>query len=163
VRLRAWVVSGVCAGAVLVPGAAVAAPVAGLAPAVPAPEADLAFHGTAVMTGDQVEVLLTPHNHGPDAVTDATVRLRWSVELADAQQLPARCTREDARTVVCGTGALASDTAGERLRVPVRLRERPPEVTLELDTAWSAGVVDEDRSNDRLKVLVLATGDAYAF
>jgi hypothetical protein len=85
------------------------------------------------------------------------------VALADRQELPARCAREDERTVVCGTGALAVDAAGERLRVPVRLREQSPEVTLEIDTAWSAGAADEDRSNDRLSVLVLATGDSYAF
>ncbi|MEU0006662.1 hypothetical protein ABZ079_20900 [Streptomyces sp. NPDC006314] len=153
-RLRAWVLSGMCAGAVLAPGIAVAAPVS---------EADLAFHGTAVMTWDQVEVQLTPRNNGPAAIADATVRLRWSVELADGQRLPARCIREDERTVVCGTGALAADAVGELLRVPVRLRERTSEVTLELDTAWSGGVVDKDRTNDRATVLVLATGDAYAF
>ncbi|KOX01364.1 MULTISPECIES: hypothetical protein [unclassified Streptomyces] len=152
--MRAWVLSGVCAGAVLVPGTAVAAPV---------PEADLAFHGTAVLNGDRVEVRLTPRNNGPAAVADATVRLRWSVELADEQELPARCAREDARTVVCGTGALVVDAAGEQVRVPVRLRERPSEVTLEIDTAWSAGAVDQDRSNDRMAVLVLDTGDEYAF
>ncbi|WP_229816361.1 hypothetical protein [Streptomyces lucensis] len=152
--MRTWVLAGVCAGAVMTPGNAVAAGV---------PEADLAFHGTAVLTGDQVEVWLTPHNGGPAAVSDATVRLRWSAELADGQQLPARCAREDERTVVCGTGALAADTSGEQLRIPVRLREQPEEVTLEVDTAWIGGVVDQDRSNDRMKVLVLATGDAYAF
>ncbi|MEU6602606.1 hypothetical protein [Streptomyces flaveolus] len=153
-RMRAWVLSGVCAGAVLVPGIAVAAPV---------PEADLAFHGTATMDGDQVEVVLTPRNNGPTAVADATVRLRWSEELADRQELPARCAREDERTVLCGTGPLPVDAEGERLRLPVRLRERPSELTLEVDTAWSAGVTDQDRSNDRMTVLVLATGDSYAF
>ncbi|MEU6588403.1 hypothetical protein ABZ923_04070 [Streptomyces sp. NPDC046881] len=131
--------------------------------AAPVPEADLAFHGTAVMNGDQVEVRLTPRNNGPAAVADATFRLRWSVELADEQELPARCAREDERTVVCGTGALAVDAAGEQVRVPVRLRERTSEVTLEIDTVWSAGAVDQDRSNDRMAVLVLDTGDEYAF
>ncbi|GHG38692.1 hypothetical protein GCM10018980_11670 [Streptomyces capoamus] len=153
-RMRAWVLSGVCAGAVLVPGTAVAGAV---------PEADLAFHGTAVLDEDRAEVRLTPLDNGPAAVADATVRLRWSVELADAQELPARCVREDERTVLCGTGALAVAAPGERLRVPVRLRERPSEVTLEIDTVWSAGAVDQDRSNDRVAVLVLDTGDEYAF
>ncbi|MFF5538560.1 hypothetical protein ACFY71_39965 [Streptomyces cinerochromogenes] len=152
--MRAWVLSGVCAGAVLAPGVAVAAP---------APEADLAFHGSVVLEGDRAEVLLTPRNNGPDEVTDATVRLRWSVELADEQELPARCVREDERTVVCGTGALAVDAAGEQVRLPVRLRERPAELTLEIDTAWSAGATDGDRTNDRMAVLVLATGDSYSF
>ncbi|WP_430383371.1 hypothetical protein [Streptomyces sp. P10-4] len=152
--MRAWVLSGLCAGAVLVPGTAVAAPV---------PEADLAFHGSAVLEGDRVEVRLTPRNHGPAAVADATVRLRWSAELADEQALPARCAREDERSVVCGTGPLAVDAAGEPLLVPVRLREPTSELTLEVDTAWSAGATDKDRTNDRMTVLVLATGDAYAF
>ncbi|MEU6664796.1 hypothetical protein [Streptomyces sp. NPDC046727] len=152
--MRAWVLSGVCAGAVLVPGTAVAAP---------APEADLSFHGTVVMDGDRVEVRLTPRNNGPAAVADASVRLRWSAELADAQELPARCAREDERTVLCGVGTLGVDAVGEQVRVPVRLRERPAEVTLEIDTAWSAGVVDKDRTNDKMQVLVLATGDSYAF
>ncbi|MEU7424302.1 hypothetical protein [Streptomyces sp. NPDC040750] len=47
--------------------------------------------------------------------------------------------------------------------MPVRLRGRPSEVALEPDTAWSAGMLDEDRTNDRMKVLVLAPGDGYAF
>ncbi|MFG2607229.1 hypothetical protein ACGFT2_27340 [Streptomyces sp. NPDC048514] len=153
-RVRAWVVSGVCAGAAMVPGTGTAAP---------APEADLAYHGTAVMTGDQVEVRLTPRNDGAVAIADATVRLRWPVALAERQRLPGRCAREDERTVLCGTGALAVGAAGEQLRVPVRLREPAPELTLELETAWSGDVVDKDRTNDQLKVLVLATGDAYAF
>ena len=115
------------------------------------------------MNGDQVEVRLTPHNAGPGTVTDASVRLRWSVPLADAQRLPAACAREDERTVLCGTGALTADGTGEQLRVPVRLRDKPSEVTLEIDTAWLGAAVDNDRSNDRLRVLVLDTGDAYAF
>ncbi|MFI9242211.1 hypothetical protein ACIGXF_06405 [Streptomyces sp. NPDC053086] len=123
----------------------------------------MTLHGTVVLDGDQVEVRLTPRNDGPAAVTDATVRLRWSVALADEQELPARCLREDERTVLCGTGALTVDAAGEQLRLPLRLRERTPEVTLEIDTAWSSGVLDRDRSNDRMEVLVLATGDPYAF
>ncbi|WP_225101516.1 hypothetical protein [Streptomyces sp. CoH27] len=158
VRVRAWVaagaVAGVCAGFVLVPGVASAAPV---------PEADLAFHGTALMAGDTVDVRLTPRNNGPAAVPDATVRLRWSVPLAVAQQLPARCVREDERTVVCSTGALAVNGVGEQVMVPVRLMEKASEVTLEIGTVWGGGAVDRDHTNDELKVLVLDTGDAYAF
>ncbi|MEU3527061.1 hypothetical protein AB0E62_24850 [Streptomyces sp. NPDC038707] len=149
--MRAWVVGGVCAGALLVPGTAMAAPAA------------VAFHGTAVLAEDRTEVLLTPRNGGSAEVADATVRLRWSVPLAERQELPARCVREDERTVLCATGPLAADTAGERLRVPVRLRERPSELTLEVETAWSSDVPDQDRAGDRTQVLVLATGDEYAF
>lgn len=156
VRKWTWGVAGALTGVVLGAGAAVAAPAAGLG-------ADLAFHGTAVMNGDRVEVKLTPHNDGPSALPDATVRLRWSVALAEEQRLPARCVREDERTVLCGTGALAANGVGERLDVPVRLKEKPSEVTVEIDTAWAGGATDKDRTNDRTKVLVLDTGDAYAF
>ncbi|WP_369365208.1 hypothetical protein AB5L52_19190 [Streptomyces sp. CG4] len=156
VRMWIWGVAGACAGAVVLPGVAPAAP-------APAPEADLAFHGTAVLAGDRAVVKLTPRDNGPAAVTGATVRLRWSVESAEPQRLPARCAREDARTVVCGTGAPAVHGAGAELTVPVRLKGRPSEVTLETDTAWGGGAVDRNRANDRLKVLVLNTGDAYAF
>ncbi|MEV6053128.1 hypothetical protein [Streptomyces sp. NPDC052107] len=156
VRKWTWGVTGALAGVVLGAGAAVAAPPAG-------PEADLDFHGTAVMNGDRVEVKLTPHNGGPAALPDARVRLRWSLALAEEQQLPARCAREDERTVLCGTGALAANGVGEQLDVPVRLKEKPSEVTVEIDTAWGGGAADNDRTNDRMKVLVLDTGDAYAF
>jgi hypothetical protein len=153
--MRAWVVPALCAGALLVTGGPVWA--------VPAPRADLAFHGSAVMNGDRVEVRLSPRNNGPTAVPDASVLLRWSVPLAERQLLPVGCTRTDERSVVCGTGALAAGGVGQRIRVPVRLEGRPAEVTLEVDTAWGGGVEDTDRSNDRMKVLVLDTGDAYSF
>ncbi|MEU1405496.1 hypothetical protein ABZ471_24580 [Streptomyces sp. NPDC005728] len=155
-RMRTWVL-GAC-GAV-----AVAVGAAGPAGAADTPEADLAFHGSAVMSGDQVEVRLTPSNSGPSAVPDATVLLRWSAPLAEQQQLPSGCARTDERTVVCGTGTLAAAETGDQIKVTVRLKGKPSEVTLEVDTAWNGGVVDKDRANDQLKVLVLDTGDAYAF
>ncbi|MCC5480131.1 hypothetical protein [Streptomyces barringtoniae] len=154
--MRTWMVAGALAGVLSASGAAVAAP-------APVPEADLAFHGTAVMSGGKVEVKLTPRNGGPAAVPDATVRLRWSVALAEAQQLPARCAREGERTVVCGTGALAVHGVGGQLDVPVRLKETSSEVTLEIDKVWGGGTTDKDHTNDQVQVLVLATGDAYAF
>ncbi|MEV7686687.1 hypothetical protein ACFW1F_26285 [Streptomyces bungoensis] len=153
---RAWLL-GVCVAV------AVGAGVAGPAGATPEPEADLSFHGSAVMSGDAVEVRLTPRDDGPAAVSDASVRLRWSAPLARDQWLPERCVRTDARTVVCGTGALRPGGAGQEIDAVVRLADRPSEVTLEVETAWSGGAVDRDRTNDRLRVLVLDTGDAYAF
>ncbi|MFE5404394.1 hypothetical protein ACFQ9Z_24200 [Streptomyces sp. NPDC056580] len=154
-RVRSWVLGGAC-GALVVAGA-------GPAGAVPAPEADLTLHGSAVLTGDRVEVSVTPRNAGPAAAPDASVLLRWSVPLAGDQRLPGGCARTDERSVVCGIGALAADEVGERLTVAVRLARRPSEVTLAVDTAWLGGAVDRDRTNDRLTVLVLGTGDAYAF
>lgn len=128
-----------------------------------APEADLAYHGAASMAAGRVDVRLTPRNHGPDPVDDATVRLRWSAALDDTQVLPAGCARSGERVVVCRTGALPADGPGEEIRMTVRLREVASEVTLGLDTVWGGGSVDRNHANDRQQVLVLDTGDAYAF
>lgn len=147
--------------AVLAVGAAV--PTARAA-AGEAPEADLSYHGSAVMEGGRVDVRLTPRNHGPGDVPDSTVRLRWSVPLAAwGQRLPAGCARTGRQEVVCRTGALAADGPGEQIALRVRLLGRPAEVTMEVDTVWGGGAVDRNRSNDRQRVLVLDTGDAYAF
>ncbi|MBV2354986.1 hypothetical protein KUM39_11520 [Streptomyces sp. J2-1] len=156
----AWAVAPVSgADAVPVAGGAGAAPV----PVASAPRADLTLHGSAVLAEGRAEVRLTPRNNGPAAVPDAGVLLRWSAPLAERQKLPGGCAPTDGRTVLCRTGALPADGTGEPLRVRVRFAGRPSEVTLELDTAWTGGVLDTDRSNDRLSVLVLETGDEYAF
>ncbi|MFD8812281.1 hypothetical protein ACFV23_12575 [Streptomyces sp. NPDC059627] len=125
--------------------------------------ADLEVHGSAVLGGDLVEVRVTPSNHGPDSVSGASVRLTSSAALADTQQLPGGCARTGDREVVCDTGPLAVEVPGEQLVVPVRLREQSSEVRLAVDVAWGGGAVDQDRTNDRQQVLVLATGDPYAF
>jgi hypothetical protein len=131
--------------------------------AVEAPEADLAYHGAASMAFGRIDVRFTPRNHGPSAVPDATVRLRWSEPLANRQLLPDGCARSGARVVLCRVGALAADGLGERIGLRLRLRGEPSEVLLEIDTVWSAGVVDRNRANDRQRVLVLDTGDTYYF
>ncbi|MFH8468686.1 hypothetical protein [Streptomyces sp. NPDC017991] len=128
-----------------------------------APEADLAFHGRLWMDGGRVELRMTPQNHGPFGVADATVRLRWSAPLADEQRLPAGCARSGARAVLCRTGALPADGWGRTLAVAVRLRGEPAEVTLGIDTVWGGGAVDRNHRNDRQEVLVLDTGDSYVF
>ncbi|MFF4020152.1 hypothetical protein [Streptomyces sp. NPDC001843] len=152
--VRGLAVGGVAGLAVVMGGGAAWAGDAG---------ADVVYHGSAVMTGDQVEVRLTPRNNGPSAVVDASVRLRWSVPLAEEQRLPAGCVREEERAVVCRTGSLAVDGVGERIVLSVRLKERPPELTLEFETAWGGGAGDTGKAHDRQRVLVLATGDTYAF
>ncbi|MCX5559702.1 hypothetical protein [Streptomyces sp. NBC_00038] len=159
-RTLTRVLCAVSAGAGLVVGAgwAAAAGSVGLAP-----EADLAYHGDVSMADGRVDVRLTPRNHGPSAVPDATVRLRWSVPLADRQSLPDGCARAEARAVVCRTGALAADGLGEEIRLGVRLRGAPAEVTVEFDTVWGGGAVDRNSGNDRQRVLVLDTGDSYVF
>ncbi|MEU3333963.1 hypothetical protein [Streptomyces sp. NPDC006668] len=127
------------------------------------PEADLAYHGAASLADGRMEVRFTPGNFGPSAVPDATVRLRWSRALTDAQTLPAGCARSESRAVLCRVGALAADEVGERIGLRVRLRGAPSEVLLQIDTVWSGGTVDRNRQNDRQRVLVLATGDDYYF
>ncbi|MEU5596914.1 hypothetical protein [Streptomyces sp. NPDC020298] len=127
------------------------------------PSAGLAYHGSAVLVGDQVDVWLTPRNDGPSAVPDASVRLRWSATLADAQQLPTGCARTDERAVVCRTGALAAHGLGEQIALSVRLKGQPSEVTMEVETAWHGGAADPGKAHDVERVLVLATGDTYAF
>jgi len=153
-RSVAWTVCGV--GALVAGGVAPAAALT--------PEADLAYHGDASMADGRVDVRVTPRNHGPNAVQDATVRLRWSVPLADRQRLPDGCARSEVRAVICRTGALPADGLGEEIRLAVRLRGAPPaEVMLEFDTVWGGGAVDRNSANDRQRVLVLDTGDSYVF
>ncbi|KUN26645.1 hypothetical protein AQJ23_15965 [Streptomyces antibioticus] len=127
------------------------------------PEADLAYHGAASMAAGRVDVRFTPRNHGPSAVPDATVRLRWSEPLVNRQTLPEGCARSGARVVLCRVGALDADGLGEQVELRVRLRGEPTEVLLEMDTVWSGGVVDLNRANDQQRVLVLDTGDSYYF
>ncbi|MCD7444501.1 hypothetical protein K4B79_40640 [Streptomyces lincolnensis] len=147
-------------------GAALAV-VGGVAPVAGAddrgPEADLAYHGLARMASGRVDVRFTPRNHGPSAVPDATVRLRWSEPLEDRQAMPEGCARSGRQVVLCRIGELAADGVGERVELRVRLLGVPSEVLLEIDTVWSGGAVDHDRLNDRQRVLVLDTGDEYYF
>ncbi|MGV9892742.1 hypothetical protein [Streptomyces sp. NPDC003395] len=127
-------------------------------------EADLAYHGSAELRRGRIRLELTPRNHGPSAVPEAAVRLRWSVPPAqEAQRLPDGCVRTGEQDVVCRTGALAPGEVGERITLDLRLRGRPAEVRLEIGTLWGGGVVDHNRANDRHEVLVLDTGDAYSF
>ncbi|WP_247706689.1 hypothetical protein [Streptomyces liliiviolaceus] len=153
----------VAATAVVVAAGGVAGARAGGAGAGGAPEADLAFHGRLWMDDGRVELRMTPQNHGPVGVDDATVRLRWSAPLADEQRLPAGCARSGARAVLCRTGALPADGWGRTLTLAVRLRGEPGEVTMGIDAVWGGGAVDRNHRNDRREVLVLDTGDSYAF
>ncbi|MFF3498410.1 hypothetical protein [Streptomyces sp. NPDC003247] len=161
-RMRVPAVRGAVVGAVVAGGLAVGGAVPPAAADVP--EADLSYHGSAVLDRGRVEVRLTPRNHGPGDVPDATVRLRWSAPFADRPQvLPDGCARTGAREVMCRTGALDADTPGEPIVVEVWLADGPTEVTLSVETVWGGGAVDRNRANDRQQVLVLDTGDAYFF
>ncbi|MFE0099403.1 hypothetical protein [Streptomyces sp. NPDC059009] len=143
-------------------------PVAGTAgepvplPAAP-PEADLAYHGEVSLSGERVRVRFAPQNHGPADVFDATVRLRWSVPLADGQRLPRGCVRGGEREVLCDTGELAAGSRGEPVELGVRLAGRVPEVRVRVDTVWNGGASDVNPANQEHEVLVLDSGDAYYF
>ncbi|MEW2166698.1 hypothetical protein AB0912_27410 [Streptomyces sp. NPDC007084] len=151
------------AGAVLVGGVGLPGAGVGVGVGAGVPEADLAYHGVVSMAAGRVDLRMTPRNHGPDPVEDATVRLRWSAALGDSQRLPEGCARSGERELVCRTGALPADGAGEEIRLTVRLREVASEVTVELETVWGGGSVDRNHANDRQRVLALDTGDVYAF
>ncbi|MFJ8537347.1 hypothetical protein [Streptomyces sp. NPDC093591] len=162
--MRRMRVAGVC-------GAAVVAAVGGVAPyavAVDAgaggrPETQLAYHGSAVLSGGRVDVRFTPHNHGPSALPASAVRLRWSEPLAERQVLPEGCGRAGERMVMCRVGALDAARAGKRIGLRVALRGTPSEVLLEFGTVRRGGAPDGHRGTDRQRVLVLDTGDAYYF
>ncbi|MGW1952186.1 hypothetical protein ACWCPI_05375 [Streptomyces sp. NPDC001920] len=147
--------AGVCA-------AAVVAAVGGAAPgagAADGPRAGLAYHGWAGLSAGRVDLRFTPRNDGPTTAAESVVRLRWSEPLAGRQELPEACARAGERLLTCRVGALGGYRAGERIAMRVRLRGAPTEVSLEFETAGSGAAVDGDRQ----RVLVLDTGDTYAF
>ncbi|WP_328424928.1 hypothetical protein [Streptomyces sp. NBC_00443] len=161
--MRRMRVAGLCGAAVMAAvGGMAVAPAAG---AVSAPEAVLAYHGSAAMSGGRVAVRFTPYRLGTGAAADSsvTVRLRWSAPLADRQALPDRCARAGERIVMCRIGALDADGVGEPVGLRVRLRGAPSEVLVEFDTVRSGGAAGVDRGNDQQRVLVLDTGDSYHF
>ncbi|MFC7309983.1 hypothetical protein ACFQVC_37925 [Streptomyces monticola] len=144
-------------------GVALAA-LAGTVPAqAVAPEADVAYHGYASMWEGRLGVWLTPQNHGPSDVADATVRLRYSAPLADRQQLPDRCLRAGTRVVLCRTGELKAGGWGEEIPMDLKLRGKPSEATVRIDTLWNGAASDRNVKNNEHKVLTLDTGDSYFF
>ncbi|MFP3988679.1 hypothetical protein U9R90_14435 [Streptomyces sp. E11-3] len=150
------------AGVVAAGAAAVA--LAGTVPAgAVAPEADVSYHGFAALGEGRLGVWLVPANHGPADVSDATVRLRYSVALAPRQELPDGCLRSARRVVLCGTGELKAGERGEKVAVVVRLAGAPSQATVRIDTVWSGAAADRNPDNDRHQVLALDTGDSYVF
>ncbi|MFF5445837.1 hypothetical protein [Streptomyces sp. NPDC012888] len=156
--VAAGVLLAVGAGAGAAGTAAAAGPGTGAGP-----EADVAYHGRVSLTQGRLGVLLVPANDGPAALPNATVRLRLSAELADEQSLPEGCARAGAGQVVCETGRLPEHGQGRHIGMWLRLKERPSEVTLRIDTLWNGGATDRNISNNEHVVLALDTGDAYAF
>lgn len=139
------------------------APRAGSPSAGVGPEADVAYHGRVALAGSQLRILLVPQNDGPAALPNATVRLRLSADLADRQRLAEGCARAGLREVVCETGPLPLHGRGRHIGLALALRERAPEVVVQVDTWWNGGATDRNHINNDHVVLALDTGDAYAF
>ncbi|MFD9488532.1 hypothetical protein ACFWBX_32120 [Streptomyces sp. NPDC059991] len=145
--------------------AAPAAPAAASDPGAvaPAAEADLAYHGHVSLWGGRVGVWVEPSNHGPAAVPDATVRLRFSAPLSGAEQLPPGCLRGSPETVLCSTGAMRAAGAGREIALDLRVAGSPAEVVVNINTSWSGGAGDRNPDNNTHRVLAPATGDKYAY
>ncbi|WHM37303.1 hypothetical protein [Streptomyces sp. BPTC-684] len=134
-----------------------------VAPPVPGAEADLAYHGHVSLWAGRVGVWVEPSNHGPAAVPDTTVRLRFSAPLAGAEQLPPGCLRGSPETVLCSTGAMRAAGAGRPIALDLRVAGSPAEVVVNINTSWSGGAGDRNPDNNTHRVLAPATGDKYAY
>lgn len=139
-------------------GTGAVAPAAGIAP-----EADVAHHGRLSLWSGELSVRLASENHGPSAVAEATVRLDFSVPLVRGQELPANCLWGGDRTVLCRTGQLRAGGRGGETDIALRTVGDPDEAVVQIDTVWNGGASDRNPDNNRHRVLVPATGDAYAY
>lgn len=128
-----------------------------------APEADVAHHGHVSLTSGRLGVSLVSESHGPAVLANATVRVTFSVPLAGAQTLPARCLWGGDRVALCATGELRAGGAARRIALDVRAVGMPEEVTVKVDTLWNGGATDRNPENNTHKVLAPATGDPYVF
>lgn len=128
-----------------------------------APEADVAHHGRLSLWSGELSVRVASENHGPSAVADATVRLDFSVPLVRGQALPANCLWGGDRTVLCRTGRLRAVGRGGETDIELRTVGDPDEAVVLIDTVWNGGASDRNPDNNRHRVLVPATGDAYAY
>ncbi|WP_328944094.1 hypothetical protein OG259_23785 [Streptomyces sp. NBC_00250] len=137
-------------------GAGAVGPVAGS-------EADLAHHGHVSLWDGRVGVWLVSENFGPTDLSQATVRLAFSVPMAGGQELPPACLWSSDRVVSCRTGELRATGGVGELALDLRTAGLPDELTVDITTAWRDGVADRNPRNDRHRVLVLATGDPYVF
>ncbi|MEU6371460.1 hypothetical protein ABZ876_38770 [Streptomyces sp. NPDC046931] len=151
--MRKWI-AGALGAAVVVGG--------GLPAVALGAEPGLTYHGYVTMGRGEVNVRLTPWNHSPSGVKGATVRLRWSKRLSDQQVLPGACARFDASTVLCRTGAIVPMGRGREIHLRVRLADTSTdEVRVEIDSLGGGGAADRNPATQQ--VLVLGTGDRYAF
>ncbi|MFJ1649094.1 hypothetical protein [Streptomyces sp. NPDC088258] len=126
-------------------------------------EADLSHHGHVSLWSGRLTVRLESENHGPSRLADATVRIDFSAPAAPGQALPAHCLWGGDRTVLCRTGQLRPVVRSRETVLELELDGDPAEVVVRVDTAWNGGASDQNPENHRHRVLVPATGDAYAF
>ncbi|MGW7101400.1 hypothetical protein [Streptomyces sp. NPDC054838] len=161
VAVRRGAVRSVVVAGLLVLGGA--GSVGGAGARTPEPEADVSYHGRVLLDRGRLRVWLVPHNEGPNAVADATLRVRLSADLGDRQELAEGCARAGRREVVCETGPLPAHGQGRHIGLLLGLRERVPEVVVRVDTWWDGGASDRNSGNNEHAVLALDTGDAYSF
>ncbi|MEU7122260.1 hypothetical protein [Streptomyces zaomyceticus] len=126
-------------------------------------EADVAHHGHVSLWDGRVGVWLVSENLGPSDLSQATVRLAFSVPMAGGQELPPACLWSSDRVVSCRTGELRVTGGIGELGLDLRTAGLPDELTVDITTAWRDGAADRHPGNDRHRVLVLATGDPYVF
>ncbi|MFF3751369.1 hypothetical protein ACFYYH_13035 [Streptomyces sp. NPDC002018] len=127
------------------------------------PEADLAHHGHVSLRSGKLTLRLRTQNHGPSVLTEATVRLDFSVPLLPGQALPPACLWATERTVLCRTGQIRAAGRGQEIPVDLTAFGEPQEVVVRIDTAWNGGASDRDTGNHRHRMLVPDTGDKYVF
>ncbi|MFF3452749.1 hypothetical protein ACFYXH_00220 [Streptomyces sp. NPDC002730] len=156
-RKALWAVS---AAAVMVVGSGASA---AAGDRVIAPESDVAHHGHVSLTDGWLAVWLLSESHGPSSLTNATVRLSFSVPLAGVQELPAGCLWAEDRVVFCATGSLPAGGVGRQLALDLRTVGTPDEVVVTVGTQWNGGATDRNPQNNEHRVLVPATGDRYVF
>lgn len=136
---------------------------AGVGARTPEPEADVSYHGRVSLDEGRLRVWLVPHNEGPNALADTTLRVRLSEDLADRQEPAEGCARAGRREVVCETGPLPAHGQGRHIALVIGLREPVTEVVVRVDTLWNGDAADRNSGNNEHTVLALDTGDAYAF
>ncbi|MFH9727023.1 hypothetical protein ACH4M4_29260 [Streptomyces sp. NPDC017254] len=164
VALAATVVMGAGASAGAVgPGPASGSASVGVRGVAAGTEADLAHHGNVSLWDGRVGVWLVSENLGPSDLSQATVRLAFSVPMAGGQELPPACLWSSDRVVSCRTGELRVTGGFGELGLDLRTAGLPDELTVDITTAWRDGAADRHPGNDRHRVLVLATGDPYVF
>ncbi|MFF3243698.1 hypothetical protein ACFYWY_08165 [Streptomyces sp. NPDC002870] len=128
-----------------------------------APEADVAHHGHVSLASGRLGVSLVTENHGPSSLTNATVRLSFSVPLAAAQALPAGCLWGGDELVLCATGPLRAAGSERRITLELRTVGKPDEVIVWIGTQWNGGATDRNPDNNEHEVLAPATGDRYVY